>query len=182
MTIIAELPHNLTVVFGHFEEVGNFHAALVTLFTAANRHDAIGHFLLAYDEEVRHLLQFALADLVTKLLTPLVSAAAPRSCQNGEAQAFCRDTRLARFLSRGRRSQPLRMLVLWVFPHILCGRAILQGHPCAPAARLRGSCNQASLRESCPQGVTLRKLAIPNANERAYARSNSHKRSSTCYF
>ena len=45
----------------------------------------------------------------------------------------------------------------------MCGRAILQGLPCAPTARPRGSCNQASLRESCPQGVTLRKLAIPNA-------------------
>ena len=43
-------------------------------------------------------------------------------------------------------------------PHYRVGRAILQGHPCAPAARPRGSCNQASLRESCPQGVT-----IPNA-------------------
>ncbi len=41
----------------------------------------------------------------------------------------------------------------------MCGRAILQGLPCAPAARPRGSCNQASLRKSCPQGVT-----IPNAN------------------
>ena len=30
-------------------------------------------------------------------LTPLASAAAPRSCQNSVAQAFCRDTRLARF-------------------------------------------------------------------------------------
>ena len=44
-------------------------------------------------------------------------------------------------------------------PHYRVGRAILQGYPCAPAARPRGSCNKASLRESCPQGVT-----IPNAN------------------
>ena len=44
-------------------------------------------------------------------------------------------------------------------PHYRVGRAILQGYPCAPAARPRGSCNQASLRESCPQGVT-----IPNAD------------------
>ena len=50
------------------------------------------------------------------------------------------------------------------FPHYRVGRAILQGYPCAPAARPRGSCNQASLRESCPQGVTLRRLAIPNAD------------------
>ena len=42
-------------------------------------------------------------------LTPLASAAAPRSCQNSAAQAFCRDTRLARFPSRGRRSRPLRL-------------------------------------------------------------------------
>ena len=49
-------------------------------------------------------------------------------------------------------------------PHYRVGRAILQGYPCAPAARPRGSCNQASLRESCPQGVTLRRLAIPNAD------------------
>ena len=51
-------------------------------------------------------------------LTPLASAAAPRSCQNSEAQAFCRDTRLARFPSRGRRSRSLRILVFWAFPHI----------------------------------------------------------------
>ena len=38
----------------------------------------------------------------------------------------------------------------------MCGRAILQGLPCAPTARPRGSCNQASLRESCPQGGTYR--------------------------
>ena len=42
-------------------------------------------------------------------LTLLASVAAPRSCQNSEAQAFCRDTRLARFPSRGRRSRPLRL-------------------------------------------------------------------------
>ena len=40
-------------------------------------------------------------------------------------------------------------------PHIRAGRAILQGHPCAPAARPRGSCNGAT---APPQGVT-----IPNA-------------------
>lgn len=129
MTIIAELPHNLAVVFGHLEEVGNLHAAFITFFTTADRHDSVYNFFLADDQEVRHLLEFALADLVAELLTPTASAAAPRSCQNGEAQAFCRDTRLARFLSRGRRSRPLRMLVLWAFPHILCGWAIFYGLP-----------------------------------------------------
>ena len=38
----------------------------------------------------------------------------------------------------------------------MCGRAILQGAPCAPAARPRRSCNGAT---APPQGVT-----IPNAN------------------
>ena len=47
----------------------------------------------------------------------------------------------------------------WRSRTYMCGRAILQGLPCAPTVRPRGSCNQASLRESCPQGVT-----IPNAN------------------
>ena len=37
----------------------------------------------------------------------------------------------------------------------MCGRAILQGAPCAPAARPRRSCNGAT---APPQGVT-----IPNA-------------------
>ena len=97
MTIIAELPHNLAVVFGHLEEVGDLHAALVTVLTLTHRDNTIGHFLFANDDLVRHLLEFALADLVTKLLTPLVSAAAPRSCQNSEAPAFCRDTRFAHF-------------------------------------------------------------------------------------
>ena len=97
MTIIAELPHNLAVVFRHLEEFGDLHAALVTVLTLTHRDNTIGHFLFANDDLVRHLLEFALADLVTKLLTPLVSAAAPRSCQNSEAQAFCRDTRFAHF-------------------------------------------------------------------------------------
>ena len=43
----------------------------------------------------------------------------------------------------------------------MCGRAILQGLPCAPTARPRRSCNGAT---APPQGVTLRKLAIPNAD------------------
>ena len=43
---VVTLPHNLAVVFRHLEEVGNRHAALVTLFTAADRDNAIGNFLL----------------------------------------------------------------------------------------------------------------------------------------
>ena len=48
---VVALSHNLAVVFRHLEEVGNLHAALVTFFTTADRHDAIGNFLLADDEE-----------------------------------------------------------------------------------------------------------------------------------
>ena len=81
MTIIAELPHNLAVVFGHLEEVGNIHAAFITFFTTADRHDSVSNFLLTNDQEVRHLLQFALAVLVAELLTPTASAATLRSCQ-----------------------------------------------------------------------------------------------------
>ena len=78
---VVALSHNLAVVFRHLEEVGDLHGTLVTFFTTADRNDAIGHFLLADDEEVRHLLQFALADFVAELLTPMASAATPRSCQ-----------------------------------------------------------------------------------------------------
>ena len=80
MTIIAELPHNLAVVFGHLEEVGNIHAAFITFFTTADRHDSVSNFLLTNDQEVRHLLQFALAVLVAELLTPTASAAAALLC------------------------------------------------------------------------------------------------------
>ena len=72
-------------------------------------------------------------------LTPLASAAAPRSCQNSEAQAFCRDTRLARFPSRGRRSRPLRILVFWAFPTLSCGSGYIARPPvrtCGTPARL----------------------------------------------
>ena len=135
----AKLAHNLTVVFRHLEEVGYGHRALVAFFTAANRDNTIGNFLLSHNQEVRHLLQFALADFVAELLTPLASAAAPRSCQNSVAQAFCRDTRLARFPSRGRRSRPLRMLVLWAFPHIYVRSGYIARPPvrtCGTPARL----------------------------------------------
>ena len=81
MTNVA-LSHNLAVVFGQLEEVGNLHGTLIAVLTLTHRHNTIGDFLLANDQEVRHLLEFALADLVAELLTPSASAAAPRSCQN----------------------------------------------------------------------------------------------------
>ena len=52
-------------------------------------------------------------------LTPLASAAAPRSCQNSEAQAFCRDFRLARFsFTRAQKSAPSHIGLLGVLTHI----------------------------------------------------------------
>lgn len=43
---VVALSHNLAVVFRHLQEVSNSHAALVTLFTTANRDNTIGNFLL----------------------------------------------------------------------------------------------------------------------------------------
>ena len=78
---VVALSHNLAVVFGHLEEVGNLHRTLVAVLALTHGHNTISNFLLADDEEVRHLLQFALADLVAEFLTPTASAATPRSCQ-----------------------------------------------------------------------------------------------------
>ena len=72
MTRGGRLANNLAVVSGHVEEGLDSHAALVTFFTTADRHDAIGDFLLSHDEEVRHLLEFALADLVAELFVGFV--------------------------------------------------------------------------------------------------------------
>ena len=80
MTIIAELPHNLAVFSGHFEELGDGHLTLIAFLSLVDSDNAFSLFLFAHNNLVRNLLEFALADLVTKLLTPLVSAAAPRSC------------------------------------------------------------------------------------------------------
>ena len=76
---VVALSHNLAVVFRHLEEVGNLHATFISVLTFANRDNAIGNFLLSHNEEVRHLLEFALANLVAEFLTPLASAATPRS-------------------------------------------------------------------------------------------------------
>ena len=78
MTNVA-LSHDLAVVFRHLEEVGNLHGTLISVLTLTHGHDSIGDFLLTNDEEVRHLLEFALANLVAEFLTPLASAATPRS-------------------------------------------------------------------------------------------------------
>ena len=43
---VVALSHNLAVVSGHLEEVGNLHAALVPVFTLAYGYDTIGNFLL----------------------------------------------------------------------------------------------------------------------------------------
>ena len=80
MTNVA-LSHNLAVVFRHLEEVGNLHATFISVLTFANRDNAIGNFLLSHDEEVRHLLEFALANLVAEFLTPSAPTATSRSCQ-----------------------------------------------------------------------------------------------------
>lgn len=73
---ILLLPHDLPVILGHLEEVRNGHLALVAILALANGYDIFCHFLFADDEQVRHLLEFALADLVAELLTPLASMAA----------------------------------------------------------------------------------------------------------
>lgn len=74
-------------------------------------------------------------------LTPLASAAAPRSCQNSEAQAFCRDARLARFsFTRAQKSatshiSPLGVprTIVWVGLYCKATRAHLR-HACAAHA------------------------------------------------
>ena len=49
MTNVA-LSHNLSVICGHFQELSDSHAALVTVLTFADGHDSIGNFLLSHDE------------------------------------------------------------------------------------------------------------------------------------
>ncbi len=78
------LANNLAVVCGHFQEGLNSHAALIAFFSLVDRDDAFGCFLLADDYLVRNLLEFALTELVAKLLTPSASAAAPRSSPSSE--------------------------------------------------------------------------------------------------
>ena len=81
MTIIAELPHNLAVFGGHFEELGDGHLTLIAFLSLVDCDKSFSLFLFAYNNLVRHLLQFALADLVAEFLTPTASAATLRSCQ-----------------------------------------------------------------------------------------------------
>jgi hypothetical protein len=78
---VVALSHDLAVVFRHLEEVGNGHRTLVAVLTLTHGHNTIGNLLLTHNEEVRHLLEFALANLVAEFLTPSASAATPRSCQ-----------------------------------------------------------------------------------------------------
>lgn len=75
-----QLANNLAVVFRHLEEVGNLYGTLISVLTLTDGHDSIGNFLLSHDEEVRYLLEFALANLVAEFLTPSASVATPRSC------------------------------------------------------------------------------------------------------
>lgn len=56
----------------------------------------------------------------------------------------------------------------------MCGRAILQGHPCAPAARPRSSCNGTTVP---PQGVT-----IPNAKRASLRPPEFAQTVFTCHF
>ena len=85
---VVALSHDLAVVFRHLEEVGNLHATFISVLTLAHGHNAIGNFLLSHNEEVRHLLEFALANLVAEFLTPSASAATPRSCQPASGLAI----------------------------------------------------------------------------------------------
>ena len=129
MTNVA-LSHDLSVVSGHFQELSDSHAAFVAVLAAANRDNAIGNFLLSHNEEIRHLLEFALANLVAELLTPTASAATPRSCQ--PASGLPRHSACTLFLHEG---AEVGHFVCWSYgrsPHYRVGRAILQGHPCAP--------------------------------------------------
>ena len=78
-------------------------------------------------------------------LTPLASAAAPRSCQNSEAQAFCRDARLARFsFTRAQKSatshiSPLSVprTIVWVGLYCKVTRAHLRHARAALATKPR---------------------------------------------
>ena len=82
----------------------------------------------------------------------------PRAFPGGwrTSPRYRRNRSRGRFPSRGRRSLPLRLRLFWAFPTSWVG--LYSG---GNRLRLRLSLtsqNQASLRESCPQGVT-----IPNA-------------------
>ena len=83
-------------------------------------------------------------------LTSLASAAATRLCQNSEAQAFCRDTRLARFsFTRAQKSAPSHIGLLGVPTHICVVGLYFMGcpahsvpaqpHKTAPQRRPKGS-------------------------------------------
>ena len=72
MTIIAELPHNLAVFSGHFEELGDGHLTLIAFLSLVDCDKSFSLFLFAYNNLVRHLLEFALADLVAELFVGFV--------------------------------------------------------------------------------------------------------------
>ena len=86
MTIIAELPHNLAVVFRHLEEVGDGHRTLIAFLSLVDSDNAFSLFLFANDDLVRHLLQFALADLVAEFLVAFIDFHADAG---GNFQAIC---------------------------------------------------------------------------------------------
>ena len=67
-----KLANYFSVVYGHVKELSDGHVALVPFLAAADRDNTFSSILLAYDEEVRHLLEFALADLVTQLFVGFV--------------------------------------------------------------------------------------------------------------
>ncbi len=78
-------------------------------------------------------------DVVEIHLTPSASAAAPRLCQNSEAQAFCRDTRLARFsFTRAQKSAPSHIGLLGVPTHICVVGLYFMGCPAHSVPAPRG--------------------------------------------
>ena len=79
--MLLRLANDLAVVSGHFQELGDSHLTLIAFLSLVDCDNTFSLFLFAYNNLVRHLLQFALADLVAELLTPTASAATPRSCQ-----------------------------------------------------------------------------------------------------
>ena len=102
-------------------------------------------------------------------LTPLASAAAPRSCQNSEAQAFCRDTRLARFSftraqvywSFGR--SPLAWVGLYckvTRAHLRHARAALATKPRSASLVPKGSLSLTQMSEHTPAQIRIKEVLL----------------------
>ena len=67
------LANDFSVICGHFQELSDSHLTLVAFLSLVDSDNAFSLFLFAYNNLVRNLLQFALADLVAEFLIRLIN-------------------------------------------------------------------------------------------------------------